>query len=65
MTTKPEIWRGPVKHTNVETGVESLHWWIKCPDCQNTGQIDEDQAHGRVSIQCECGYHETHNLVTA
>jgi len=62
VTTKPEIWRGPIKHVSND-GVKSFVWWIKCPDCHDTGRIDEDQANGRVSIQCECGYHETHNLV--
>lgn len=59
---KPELIRGPVKHTDID-GVQSDVWWIKCPQCQIEGFIDEDQAYGRVSIyHRKCGYHETHNV---
>lgn len=33
-----------------------------CPTCKVWGYLDDDQYNGRVSIQCECGYHETLNL---
>lgn len=33
-----------------------------CPGCKVWGEIDNDQLHGRVSIQCDCGFHETINL---
>ena len=35
---------------------------FRCPSCKSSGLIDDDQFHGRVSIQCEtegCSYHET------
>lgn len=32
---------------------------LTCPDCKSIGTIDEDQLHGRVSVLCSCGYHET------
>ena len=33
---------------------------FRCPQCLETGLIDDDQFHGRVSIICEfCQYHET------
>lgn len=32
---------------------------FRCPGCGLVGEIDEDQFHGRVSIVCPCGYHET------
>jgi len=35
---------------------------FRCPKCKNTGIIDLDQVHGRVSVQCPydgCDYHET------
>lgn len=35
---------------------------FRCPGCKRSGTIDEDQFHGRVSIQCpfeDCSYHET------
>lgn len=35
---------------------------IRCPQCRGVGSIDLDQFEGRVSIQCDCGYHETHDL---
>lgn len=35
---------------------------LRCPGCQEIKIADDDQFHGRVSIQCDCGYHETHNL---
>lgn len=38
-------------------------WKMKCPGCEAWGFIDDDQYHGRVSIDClECDYHETVNL---
>ena len=35
---------------------------IFCPGCGVWGIIDDDQFHGRVSILCECGFHETINF---
>ena len=35
---------------------------VCCPKCGVWGIIDDDQFHGRVSILCECGFHETVNL---
>ena len=35
---------------------------VCCPGCGVWGIIDDDQFHGRVSILCECGFHETVNL---
>ena len=35
---------------------------VCCPECGVWGIIDDDQFHGRVSILCECGFHETINL---
>ena len=35
---------------------------FRCPRCRRTGEIDEEQFEGRVSIQCPfegCNYHET------
>lgn len=31
---------------------------FRCPDCKRTGEIDDDQFRGTISILCECGYHE-------
>lgn len=35
---------------------------FQCRDCNVWGEIDDDQYNGRVSIQCECGFHETINF---
>lgn len=32
---------------------------LRCPKCKSWGHLDDDQAHGRVSTLCECGFHET------
>ena len=37
-------------------------WKMRCPICGTWGYIDDDQFHGRVSVQCEaqgCTFHET------
>lgn len=33
-----------------------------CPDCGKWGMLDEDQLAGKVSILCDCGFHETLNF---
>jgi len=35
---------------------------VHCPVCGVWGIVDDDQFHGRVSILCGCGFHETINL---
>lgn len=35
---------------------------LTCPGCGTYGYLDDDQAHGRVSVLCECGWHETHDF---
>ncbi len=37
-------------------------WHFSCPDCYRLGLIDEDQYFGRVSLKCQCGFHETINF---
>lgn len=34
----------------------------QCPNCDVWAEIDDDQYHGKVSMLCGCGYHETHNF---
>lgn len=37
-----------------------------CPGCGTRAALDEDQARGRVSMDCTvCDYHETHDLTEA
>lgn len=33
-----------------------------CPHCNTLSVMDKDQYYGKVSILCDCGYHETHDL---
>ena len=37
----------------------------QCPKCGQWADLDDDQFHGRISIECPtkgCDYHETHDL---
>jgi hypothetical protein len=53
--TEPRVIRGPLN---------TLEWTalIECPDCQRKAWIDREQYEGKISIVCECGWHETHDL---
>jgi len=35
---------------------------MRCPGCGTWADLDDDQWHGRVSILCDCGFHETLDL---
>lgn len=38
---------------------------FKCPNCDIWGYLDDDQANGRISIQCKtegCTFHKTINI---
>jgi len=36
---------------------------FKCPGCGQWGDVDDDQWHGRVSIECpDCSFHETRDI---
>lgn len=40
---------------------------LKCPGCDEWGTLDDDQLHGRISVDhasmgCSGGYHETHDF---
>lgn len=38
-------------------------WKLRCPGCQSWAFIDDDQLHGRVSVDCpNCTFHETHDF---
>lgn len=40
---------------------------LRCPNCKTLAELDDDQYHGRVSIECQvlgCGFHETINLAS-
>ena len=51
-------------------------WKLCCPQCGHWGEIDDDQLHGRVSLdhtncgisyspsECQCTWHETHDYTT-
>lgn len=52
---------GVLRPDQIGTNKESFPLF-RCPGCKRSGTIDEDQFHGRVSIQCPlegCNYHET------
>ena len=38
---------------------------FRCPGCGQTGHIDADQFRGSVSVQCECGWHQTIDWASA
>jgi hypothetical protein len=43
---------------------------LVCPGCGQLGALDDDQYHGRVSVDhatdgCSGGYHETHDFAAA
>jgi hypothetical protein len=45
-------------------------WMFECPGCGTWAYLDDDQWHGRVSVDhasmgCEGGYHETHDYVAS
>lgn len=41
-------------------------WQLRCPGCGTWADIDDDQLHGRVTVdhtnQEGCWYHETHDF---
>jgi len=40
-------------------------WQLRCPMCEQWADIDDDQLHGRVSVDHTnegCSYHETHDF---
>lgn len=53
----PKVTKGPFTLDGVPG-----HYRAICPGCGVEEILDDDQYHGRVSIQCDCGYHETHDL---
>lgn len=51
----------------LHTSGKIYEWELKCPGCGTWGLLDEDQLHGRVSVDhaaqgCPGGYHETHDF---
>lgn len=45
-------------------------WLFECPGCGTWAPLDDDQWHGRVSVDhaadgCRGGYHETHDYQAA
>ncbi len=42
-------------------------WQLRCPMCDAWADVDDDQLHGRVSVDHSdvgCAYHETHDFAT-
>lgn len=51
-------------------GERKAFWILRCPGCGIEGRLDDDQIHGRVSVDhaaqgCPGGYHETHDFAAA
>jgi hypothetical protein len=45
-------------------------WLLQCPGCGEWADIDDDQLHGRVSVDHDpadggCGFHETRDWMNA
>ena len=38
---------------------------VECPVCKTQALADRSQIAGAVSMICDCGYHETHDLRSA
>lgn len=55
MSKKPLVVYGPTKNGD-------LFACVQCPACGRKGWIDRERYEGKVSIVCECGWHETHDL---
>ena len=55
---KPEIIKGPFA-LDGRLG----YFRVRCPGCNTITIADPDQAAGRASMLCDCGYHETHVLI--
>jgi hypothetical protein len=56
----------PARLKTVRRGDEIV-WQFRCPECHRWGDIDDDQLHGRVSIDhtdTGCSFHQTHDLYT-
>ena len=56
MTDLDPIWVGVVALDDIPTIK------LTCPGCGTVGYLDDDQARGRVSVHCDCGWHETHDF---
>lgn len=44
------------------TNKENLAAVVQCPKCERKAWVDREQFEGKVSMVCECGWHETHDL---
>ena len=43
----------------------AIVWQLRCPECHQWADVDDDQIRGRVSIDhtdTGCGFHQTHDL---
>lgn len=67
MTTFAQTEYGEVQRVTVDGELTLI---LLCPGCGERGELDDDQAHGRVSVDhaadgCPGGYHETHDFWAA
>ena len=45
----------------IKDGLDGGHL-LRCPRCRKWGLLDDDQWNGKVSVLCDCGFHQTMNL---
>jgi hypothetical protein len=44
---------------------DGIVWQLRCPECHQWADLDDDQLHGRVSIDhtdTGCAFHQTYDL---
>lgn len=46
----------------LQNASDTLYATYVCPWCGVKGVIDREQYEGKISILCDCGYHETVDL---
>lgn len=64
MSTEAETSFGRLRRVSRD---DDTRWLLECPGCGEWGGLDDDQLHGRVSVDhasmgCIGGYHETHDF---
>lgn len=59
------FWDNAFGHLRVVRRDGEPQWMLQCPDCEQWADLDDDQFHGRVSVDhtdTGCSYHETHDF---
>lgn len=61
---------GRFRRINADPVALPERWLFECPGCGTWAYLDDDQWHGRVSVDhaadgCSGGYHQTHDYAAA